>query len=188
MKMKNVLMILISLAVVFAMAGAVSGGQTLTLSDKEGDTKLNYTVNDVYEVIIPSDVTFQASNLYIIDKVNVTKALLQPTMYLHVNLSSNNYSDGGFKLVNAGSFIPYNITNASASPETGVDNGQVILTVAAGTDHPEMAGYPVGGYGIGNVMKLNFSTTMNYINMATKSGDHMDVLKFMFWVNNNPVQ
>ncbi|MBQ3570992.1 MAG: hypothetical protein IJA20_10020 [Methanocorpusculum sp.] len=187
MKMKNVLMILISLAVVFAMAGAVSGGETLTLSDREGDTKLTYTVQDVYEVTIPSDVTFQASNLYIIDKVNVTKALLQPTMYLHVNLSSNNYSNG-FRLVNAGSFIPYNITNASANPETDVANGQVILTVAAGTHHPEIAGNPVGGYGIGNVMKLNFSTTMNYIDMATKSGSHMDVLKFMFWVNNDPAQ
>ena len=45
---------------------------------------------------------------------------------------------------------------------------------------------PVRGYGIGGVMELNFSTTQNYINMATKSGDHMDVLKFMFWVNNDP--
>ena len=182
-------MILISLAVVFAMAGAVSGGDRLTHLDSEGDTKLTYTVLDVYEVIIPSDVTFYSSNLYTIDKVNVTRALLQPNMYLHVNLSSNNYSTGspGFKLVNAGSFIPYNITNASATPENDVDNHQVILTVAAGDRHPEMGGTPpVRGYGIGGVMELNFSTTQNYINMATKSGDHMDVLKFMFWVNNDP--
>jgi hypothetical protein len=37
---------------------------------------------------------------------------------------------------------------------------------------------PVRGYGIGGFMKLNFSTTNDNIGLATKSGNHIDTLRF----------
>lgn len=186
MKMKNVLMILVTLAMVFAMAGAVSGdGKTITYSSESGTTKLNYTVSDNYEVVIPSDVSFQ-QNLYNVQEVNVTKALIGPGTYLHVMLTSGNYTaDGGFKLVNDGSSIPYNITNKSSGDEIR-ENGKTILTVASGKLHPKMGVItPLRGEGIGGFMELNFSTTNNYIGLANKSGNHIDTLTFTLFVNQN---
>ena len=186
MKMKNVLMILVILAVVFAMAGAVSGGKTISSAYDEdrGSTILNFTVQDSYVVVIPSDVSFN-KKLYNVQEVNVTTALIQPGWYLYVKLNSGNYTTGesGFKLVNEGSYIPYIITNETGDEEI-TENDVTILTVASGTDHPQMSGTPVRGYGIGGVMELNFSTTDDYIGHATKSGDHRDTLTFTLDVVN----
>ena len=182
MKMKNVLMILVTLAVVFAMAGAVSGN-AINPATKTGSTTLNYTVSDVYEVVIPSDVSFDNQNLYNVQEVNVTKALIKPNWYLHVKLNSSNY-DGGFKLVNSGSYIPYNITDNSTKGK--ITNEMTILTVASGTTHPKMGVItPLRGEGIGGFMELNFSTTNDYIGLANKSGNHIDTLIFTLFVNQN---
>ena len=74
MKMKNVLMILITLAVVFAMAGAVSGIGFKT----DGQMTVNYSVSDNYIVEIPADVIFEESNskFFSEGQVNATNVLI----------------------------------------------------------------------------------------------------------------
>ena len=187
MKLKKVLMILIALAVVLTMAGVVSAANYLTDPTNTQDIEVKYAVDDAYEVLIPVSVVFNQQTLSSVQDVNVTKALIAPTKYLHVNLSSAHYSDG-FRLVVAGggaSYIPYNITVEDDTGNFEInDNPYTVLTVAAGDRHPNIPTL-VKGYGIGDVVALNFSTTDAYINMATQSGDHTDTLTFQFWVDNS---
>lgn len=187
MKLKKVLMILIALAVVLTMAGVVSAANQLTDPTKNynKDIKVNYTVADAYEILIPVDVVFSQQTLSSVQDVNVTKALMAPNKYLHVNLSSPQY-DNGFRLVVAGggeSYIPYNITVEKGTSNIQIDeNPYTVLTVKAGHRHTKIPTL-VKGYGIGDVVALNFSTTDAYINVATQSGDHTDTLTFTFWVD-----
>ena len=200
MKMKNVLMILIALAMVFTMVGVVSATTSINPDEQildgkkddsgnyinnAGNAYVNYTVSDAFEVIVPASVDFN-NKLFKVHTINVTKSLIGYDKYLHVNLSSLNY-ENGFKLVTGKnsnqlkSSIPYNITYEGSVNQIDT-NPCTVLTVQAGSDHTRM-GVAKAGYGIGGFVELNFTTTKDYIDMATMSGLHQDTLRFMFWVD-----
>lgn len=181
MKMKNVLMILIAFAVVFTMAGVVSAG-VLDTEDQGQNIFVNYSVNDIYVVTIPSNVDF-GQTLFSKQDVNATKVLINPDKKLIVNLTSRNFNAfERFCLNNTNSLIPYNITNEFSQNKIQLNAEETtVLTVTAGQQHPNYQ-TAVNGLGIGNVTALNFTTTNAYIGMANKSGLHQDVLTFKFRV------
>ena len=179
MKMKNVLMILISLAVVFAMVGVVSAASQF--NDK--DTIVKYNVEDSYIITVPSDVTFSDGSLVSTDnQVNATSVLINDGKTLQVNLTSNNWWNGGiYNLTISGSKIPYyiNMTTSGEQPSTTpVHNNTAILSVHAGTPHPILKAFGTGTASIGDYVNLTFQTTENFISYATKSGFHQDTLTF----------
>ena len=186
MKMKNVLMILVTLAVVFAMAGAVSGEPGFAADD---DTMIvNYTVQDSYTVTIPPDVTFN-DGLSSEHFVNATNVLINPDKKLVVNLTSNHYidDDGIYYLVcGDNSWIRYyiNVTtyndvdgNVVGGQESPVTNEDHFLNVLSGAKYPGKN--ERGSAGVGGFVKLTFKTTQEFIDNATKSGNHEDTLTFM---------
>ncbi|MBQ3570506.1 MAG: hypothetical protein IJA20_07530 [Methanocorpusculum sp.] len=193
MKMKNVLMILITLAVVFAMAGAVSADKGFKDNDKS--MTVNYSVEDNYVVEIPADVIFKKddnNNKFISEgQVNATNVLINPGKKLVVNLTSNQYisCDNIYYLDNSGSWIRYyiNKTESESPTTTQVTNDTYVLTVNAGDEHPVLKKIYNGFKKIGGYVTLSFETTQNFIDNATKSGVHEDSLTFTLDVveNNN---
>ena len=191
MKMKNVLMILITLAVVFAMAGAVSAN--MGFKDDDKSMTVNYSVEDNYVVEIPADVIFNEYNSKFVSEgqVNATNVLINPGKKLVVNLTSNQYisSDNIYYLDNNGSWIRYyiNMTSAGSQTSNHVINKDYVLTVNAGEEHPALKEIYTGFKKIGGYVTLHFETTQNFIDNATKSGVHQDSLTFMLDVveNNN---
>lgn len=199
MKMKNVLMILIALAVVFTMAGVVSATTnyknivSTTGEDTDGEFTVKYSLGKSYLVQIPPEVTIAGPNMYGeftgSGFINVTNLLIDPADYLHVNLTSGNVTaiHGIYNLVNDGtSFISYyiNYTRATASEELPVINTDDILVVEAGNVFPGLE-HLGGTASIGNYTTLKFKTTTTFIQNATKSGVHQDVLNFHFYINEN---
>ena len=180
MKMKNVLMILVTLAVVFAMAGAVSGDYIRYANDR-GTMTVNYSVEDNYVVEIPADVIFEKSESKFVSEgqVNATNVLINPGKKLVVNLTSNQYisSDNIYYLNNSGSWIRYYINKTDTT--TKVANNTYVLTVNAGEEHPVLKKIYNGFKKIGGYVNLSFETTQNFIDNATKSGVHQDSLTFM---------
>ena len=164
MKMKKVLMILICLAVVFAMAGTVSGDKGINgnLSDT---IEIKYNVEESYIVTIPGAVTFAGAGLTGSGFVSATQVLIADGNTLTVFMDSNNgFVDESFYLKcgdNPVSKILYEI-KLGANPIT--QNHYPVLTVSAGTT-------------LGSA-ELTFSTTEGNIKGATKSGDHIDTLTF----------
>lgn len=189
MKMKKVLMILITLAVVFAMAGVVSAETGFKNSIDSMDVK--YNVADSYIITIPSDVTFIDGGLKSENnQVNATNVLIGAEKYLHVNLTSSNpiKSTGIYHLMYAqSSYVPYYINKTTVGDNqqvSQVENGSKILTVAAGSLHPNFNAIS-GTASIGGCVNLTFETTTTFISNATKSGDHKDTLTFMCWVDDS---
>ena len=185
MKMKNVLMILVTLAVVFAMAGAVSGATGFASDDKT--MTVNYTVQDSYTVTIPSDVTFVSNNgkFSSTGEVNATDVLINPDKKLVVNLTSGHHIGNGiYYLENKGSWIRYyiNVTDTLSPQSSPVISGDDVLTVNAGAEHPNLKDTYSGFKKIGGFVTLTFETTQEFIDNATKSGDHRDTLRFMLSV------
>ena len=190
MKMKNVLMILISLAVVFAMVGVVSAATGFQNSQNSQDsTIVKYEVEDSYIIIVPADVTITISSglVSMNNQVNATSVLLNHDKILKINLTSNNYwTNGIYNLTNnegtaAPSKVPYyiNMTTSAGSSTTPVINDTVILSVPAGTPHPILSTLTTGTASIGDYVNLTFQTTTEFISYATKSGYHQDTLTFM---------
>lgn len=166
MKMKKVLMILICLAVVFAMAGTVSGDKGIN-NQQTGTTNINYDVEESYIVTIPGAVTFEVGSLSHTDSVSATQVLIEDGKKLTVSMESANFVGGSFYLnygeIGIVSKIPYVIKlNDNDNPIT--ENPYTVLTVSAG--------YTEGS------STLTFSTTENNIKKATKSGNHIDTLTF----------
>ena len=186
MKMKNVLMILIALAVVLTMAGVVSATD-YTQNAQEGSMDVNYTVLDSYTVTIPSEVIISGVDISTPGLVNVTNLLINPGKSLHIKLTSRNFTDtsGIYNLVNSGSYISYYINKTAAPVNTdindGVENNKDILVVKAGEVHCNLTS-KTGTAKIGNYTTLFFKTTTDFINNATKSGSHKDSLTFTFTV------
>ncbi|MBQ4134513.1 MAG: hypothetical protein IJD66_03275 [Methanocorpusculum sp.] len=164
MKMKKVLMILICLAVVFAMAGTVSGGNGIN-GLNSGNTEINYNVDESYIVTIPVAVTFEGEYLTHADSVSATQVLIGNGKKLTVSMESNNgYVEGSFSLnygSNPVSKIPY-VIELDGNPVT--ENPRIVLTVLAGDTE--------------GLSPLTFSTTEKNIKEATKSGIHIDTLTF----------
>ena len=195
MKMKNVLMILVTLAVVFAMAGAVSGDYGYTGFDdidSDSDTMIvNYTVLDSYTVTIPPYVTIvkNGDKFNSTGEVNATDVLINPDKKLVVNLTSTHYINGEYYLVcDEDSWICYyiNVTPFGGRSDQVINNNPV-LTVNAGAGHPNLS----NNYGfkkIGGLATLTFETTQELINNATKSGNHEDKLTFELNVIPQPVR
>lgn len=187
MKMKNVLMILITLAVVFAMAGAVSATEPVrgfkykdgTISP-QGFMKVNYSVENNYVVEIPADVTIGADLVSNDNYVNATNVRIEHDHFLIVNLTAGNpLSDNNlYSLVNNGSYIPYyiNVTNSTGTT-TPVQNTTTFLKVKSGNPYPGKENTK-GYIGIGDYVTLTFQTTKEFIANATKSGNHDDNLIF----------
>lgn len=191
MKMKNVLMILITLAVVFAMAGAVSAVYpVMGFKDPDGSIKdtdsmnVTYLVKNNYVVEIPADVTISDGLVSDDNYVNATDVRIEPDHFLIVNLTAGNpvSANGLYSLVNKGSYIHYyiNVTNSSkTNPVTKpVQNTQTFLKVESGHPYPGKEHFK-GFRGIGDYVKLTFQTTQNFIDNATRSGVHQDSLTFM---------
>ena len=184
MKMKNVLMILISLAVVFAMVGVVSAAPGF--QNSQDSTIVKYDVEDSYIIIVPPEVIISNGLVSTGNLVNATSVLLNYDKTLQINLTSNNYWDGGiYNLTNdegtaASSKVPYyiNMTTSAGSPTTQVINDTVILSVPAGTPHPILSTLTTGTASIGDYVNLTFQTTTEFISYATKSGLHQDTLTF----------
>ena len=193
MKLKKVLMILITLAVVITMAGVVSADE-YNEGSGTGDMEVKYELAQSYVVTIPSAVTLSSHGEDGVyndsSRVDVTNLLIAPANYLHINLKSTNSTTtrGLYNLVNVDSYIKYYI-NKTVSPGTEddgtlVENDTDILIVAAGEGHPDYIS--VRGFaGLGNYTTLHFKTTQEFINNATKSGYHTDTLTFTFTVNTN---
>jgi len=161
MKMKNVLMILISLAVVFAMVGVVSaangiGGQTT------GNTNIQYNVDESYIVTIPENVNFN-NGLSGSGTVAASNVLLVDGKKLTVTMTSANGYGTSFNLTygDPASSIPYTIKVGNTLIQQA---SYPVLTVPAGTT-------------TGSVT-LTFATTAEDIAKATKSGLHQDNLTF----------
>ena len=139
MKMKNVLMILISLAVVFAMAGAAGANEVNQDSQyKSADTQVTYTMNEGYIVTIPAGVALSmANNAYVAngsEEISADKVRINAGKVLTVKISGNDYdSDGGnwvLKETNQGSGkLNYTIKN---DQDTALGNNTVVLSVLAG--------------------------------------------------------
>ena len=191
MKLKKVLMILIALAVVLTMAGVVSA-TNYNQNNQEGSMKVNYTVQESYTVTIPADVHFASPGLSSTGYVNATSVLIAQGHYLYVNLTAANpgVGTGIYNLMYEESFIPYYINktaytrNGETITESGpspVTNNTEILRVNAGDVYPDTTVSAMGGTAsIGNYVTITFKTTDAFIAKATKSGDHIDTLKFTF--------
>ena len=172
-------MILISLAVVFAMVGVVSA----EFSGDKDSTIVKYDVVDSYIITVPADVTFSSGSLVSMNnQVNATSVLIKDGKTLQVNLTSNNWWNGGiYNLTISESKIPYyiNMTTSGVSPTTTpVNNNTAILSVPAGHPHPVVSQTQGGTASIGDYVNLTFETTTNFISYATKSGLHQDTLTF----------
>lgn len=163
--MKKVLMILICLAVVFAMAGTVSGGNGIN-GQNSGETEINYNVDVSYIVTIPVAVTFEGegNGLTGSGTVSATQVLIGDGQKLTVSMESDNFVGGSFSL-NYGevivSKIPYVI---KLNDNTVTEDPYTVLTVLAGNTSGSST--------------LTFSTTKENIAKATKSGVHTDTLTF----------
>ena len=179
-------MILISLAVVFAMVGVVSAANGIYGYVNEyaniqydgddqatGSTNIQYDVAENYTVTIPSDVTFNGDHLSGSGTVAASNVLLKDGNKLNVTMSSDNRFNltYGTGIVSS---IPYtikvggNIVNQNSYP---------VLTVLAGAK-------------TGGSVTLTFETTKENIDKATKSGIHKDTLTFTCDVvrpTNNPL-
>ena len=161
--MKNVLMILISLAVVFAMVGVVSAADNGIDGSDTGDTNIQYIVDESYIVTIPSDVNFN-TDLSGSGTVEASDVLLPDGKQLTVTMKSNNGYGTSFNLTcgtSPVSSIPYSITVGGTSVS---ENPFPVLTVPEGTTSKSVA--------------LTFVTTDANIAKATKSGSHTDTLTF----------
>ena len=145
-------MILISLAVVFAMVGVVSA--VTGFQNNQDSTIVEYDVEGSYIIIVPPQVTISNSLVSTGNLVNATSVLLNHDKTLQINLTSNNYWYGGI----------YNLTNTYGT--------------AADSKVPYYINITTGTASIGDYVNLTFQTTTEFISYATKSGLHQDTLTF----------
>ena len=192
MKMKNLLITLIAVAMVFTITGVVSADEHTYFGDgnhPNPSVVVNYSLGQSYTVSIPSEVNINGRDgdvYYGTGIINVTRLLINDGDYLHVKLQSLNStsSAGIYKLVNSQtSEIRYyiNKTVSDGAEESPVRNTADILVAKAGEAHPLITGS--GTASIGNYTTLKFNTTTTFIKEATKSGYHQDVLSFTFYIN-----
>ena len=175
MKMKNVLLILITLALVFTMVGGVAA---------DGSTMyVNYSVTQqIYNLVIPPSITFGDGNLESDNQTVMVYNYLYPFgVSVEVNMTAGNVGLGAtlYNLTNQSSYIPYFINYTDE--DIPVENGDTILTADAGDIHslPLPAHLDVGPYArIGQFVNLTFKTTEKFIHNATLSGLHSDLLTF----------
>lgn len=156
-------MILISLAVVFAMVGVVSAANGIEGANT-GDTDITYNVAVSYIVTIPDDVTFNSGSLSGSGEVVASEVRLENGNKLTVTMTSKNGYGTSFNLTCEPapvSSIPYTI-KVDGTPV--ITSSSVVLTVPAGTTTDSVT--------------LTFATTEEDIAKATKSGSHTDKLTF----------
>ena len=140
MKMKNVLMILISLAVVFAMAGAAGANDVNQVNqnsqDQKADTQVTYTMDESYIVTIPVSVPLEMEdNAHVAtgsEPISADNVRINAGKVLKVKISGHDY-DGNWVLkeTEQGSgTLTYKIKNDQGSE---LENHAVVLSVQAGT-------------------------------------------------------
>lgn len=185
--MKKLLTILLTLAMVFSMAGVVSADDT-TQEDQTTDVipeepqlpqgtssgmELNYEVDSGYILSIPSDVSFN-ENLESTGVVKLSNVRLPSKGMLTVTVNSPNE----FKLQTGTdlviSKIQYFVTRDDGTAVTNTDS--VVLEVSEGVSE--------------NAEELTFSTTQEDIDGAILSGKHTDMLSFTVAssINQNAVE
>lgn len=159
--MKKVLMILLTLAMVFSMAGVVSADDTTDITGNSGNTEVTYNTEQGYIVTIPTKVAFAEGSLESANFVKATNVLLPDGALLEVNVSSPN----DFNLVYGSgltvSKIPYIVTKYDGNIAV---NNDPVLQVASGVTESSA--------------DLTFSTTEENVKQATLSGEHKDTLEF----------
>ena len=130
-----------------------------------GTTVVSYGVNSGYTVSIPSAVNFTSSTLTQSGQVTASNVIIENGKTLKVKMTSANYTEEDGYTLNYGdgevSKIKYTIKNG----DVDFVNGASVLEVAAGTT-------------AGGTSTLNFATTTEDIEAATKSGEHKDTLTF----------
>ena len=145
MKMKNVLMILISLAVVFAMAGAAgaAGENEVEVNqesqDQSKDILVTYTMNEGYIVTIPAGVALSmANNAYVAngsEEISADKVRINAGKVLTVKISGDDYvsDDNKWVLKETGQGSSGNLTYTIKNDQGNeLENGAVVLSVLAG--------------------------------------------------------
>ena len=130
-----------------------------------GTTVVSYGVDSGYTVSIPSAVNFTSSTLTQSGQVTASNVIIENGKTLKVKMTSANYTEEDGYTLNYGdgevSKIKYTIKNG----DVDFVNGASVLEVAAGTT-------------AGGTSTLNFATTTEDIEAATKSGEHKDTLTF----------
>lgn len=141
MKMKNVLMILISLAVVFAMAGAAGANDVNQVNqnsqDQKADTQVTYTMNEGYIVTIPVSVSLSMEgNEYEAtgsEPISADNVRINAGKVLKVNISGHDYGSDGGKWVLKETQGSGELTYTIKKGDSELGNNAVVLSVQAGT-------------------------------------------------------
>ena len=98
--MKKVLMILLTLAMVFSMAGVVSAENPITTDGGTGDVVVSHDIADSFVVTLPSNVAFTESNLKSEQTVTASGVLIPSKNILRVTVDSG--TDGFIISVKSG--------------------------------------------------------------------------------------
>lgn len=129
------------------------------IEDNAGTTTVNYGVSENYTVTIPADITLSANGETDVE-VNTSSVVVEYGKQLTVSVSSNNYSEGKWYLVdnaNASNKLEYSIKNG----DDAVASNDTILTVAAGT-----------------TVEQKVTLKAKLVDKATYSGTYKDTLTF----------
>ena len=137
----------------------------LSPDDPVGSMTVKYKVGESYVCVIPENVDLNTWGIY--RTVGAEGVLLADGKTLVVTVSSENYQSAlGHCVHYAGSYIPYSMQVGERLLSA---NGDTVLSIPSGTKTGEA--------------KVKFFTTWENIDMATKAGDHTDILTFSFAIH-----
>lgn len=168
--MKKVLMILLTLAMVFSMAGVVSAENSITTDGGTGDVVVSHDIADSFVVTLPSNVAFTESNLKSEQTVTASGVLIPSKNILRVTVDSGT---DGFKLTNGtGLSVSEILYTVTANGNEINENNKIVLEVTEGVGSASSS--------------IIFETTLENIKKATLSGKHTDMLTFTVGIENDP--
>lgn len=168
--MKKVLMILLTLAMVFSMAGGVSADITGGEAGGSDDMEVSHDIAQSFVITIPVDVAFN-DGLSSEQAVTASNVLIPSKYILNVTIESDN----DFVLISGSgltvSTIPYTVTKWDGTTVVeGIND--VVLKVTEGVDSSSA--------------KITFATTEADIKKAVLSGKHTDKLEFTVGIEVDP--
>ena len=168
--MKKVLMILLTLAMVFSMAGVVSAENSITTDGGTGDVVVSHDIADSFVVTLPSNVAFTESNLKSEQAITASGVLIPSKNILRVTVDSGT---DGFKLTNGtGLSVSEILYTVTANGNEINENNKIVLEVTEGVGSASSS--------------IIFETTLENIKKATLSGKHTDMLTFTVGIENDP--
>lgn len=169
--MKKLIALIVSLTTVMSMAATVFAANELNTTNGSKEITVDYTVNEGYTIVIPSDLTLVEEDSAAAQLVSAKDVRVNAGEKLTVTMTSANYdvTNNNYRVVYDGnSYIKYEVKqgeSANAVDEAITTNGTVLLDIDAGTTS--------------QTKYLKFFTTQEYVEEATKAGKHEDKLTFV---------